>query len=282
LADAEVALGEPFVRWANRHRTNPDWGNALELLLQLLSGPWVHSLEVDDEPRPADTIPSCPKVPQWLADIVLTAAHHGLSCGRQSWILSYGPRPYLAQPIYRAERAERRIDIYNLRTERAAAEAEAALARAGVKTTLAVLEEAALHADRVRILESARSSAKRWELDCDPATLFEAIRGLDAYAHALDEGLPRDSAADRYKLACGVDMSQEKAQTLKKPTLRKQREFHVPGVAERQLFDMHAKPGSSTRVHVLARKELRDEEAPEKGTHTVVYVGHCGEHLDLR
>jgi hypothetical protein len=281
LGAAEVAAGQPFISWANQHRANPDWGNALDLLLQLLSGPWVHTLEVDDGPRPADTVPSCLEAPDWLVEIVLTAAHHGLSRGRASVILSYGPAPYLDHPVYRAERGERLIDLPNVRTDHDAAEAEAALSLADVKTTLSVLEEAALHTERVRVLDSARSSAKRWALDCNPAILFEAIRGLDAYARALDEGLPREAAADRYKQACSVDMSQEKAQTLRKPTLRKQREFNVPGVTEKQLFDMHAKPGD-TRIHVFARKELKDEDDPGKGDHTVVYVGYCGEHLDLR
>jgi hypothetical protein len=215
-------------------------------------------------------------------ELVLTAAHHGLACGRASFILSYGPRPYLDEPIYRAQRGEQCIELSNFRTDCDAAEAEAALSRAEVRTTLSVLETAATHAERVRVLDSARMSAKRWELDCDPAVLFEALRGLDAYARALDDGLPRQAAAERYKQACGVDMSQEKAQTLKKPSLRKQREFLVPGLAEKQLFDMHAKPGWNTRVHVFARLQAKDQRAPEKGAHTVVYVGHCGEHLDLR
>jgi hypothetical protein len=281
LGTAEVAAGEPFFRWANQHRTSAVWSNVLDMLLQLLSGPWVQSLEVDDGPRPADTVPSCLEVPDWLVEMMLTAAHHGVSCGQSSWILSYGPEPHLDQLIYRAERGERRIALHNFRTNREAREAEAALSVADVKTTLSVLEEAALHIERVRVLDSARSSAKSWELDCDPAVLFEAIRGLDAYARALDDNLPRESAAERYKLACGVDMSQEKAQTLKKPTLRKQREFSVPGIAPKQLFDMHAKPGNLTRVHVLGQKALKDEKDPEKGEQTVVYIGHCGEHLAL-
>jgi hypothetical protein len=282
LRDAEVAEGQPFLRWANQHRANRDWDGALDLLLQLLAGSWVHSLAVDDGPRPTDTVPSCRDVPDWLVDILLTAGHHGLSCGRSSWILSYGPEPHLDQSIYRVERGERQIDLRNLRTDSEAREAEAALSRAEVKTTLSVLEEAARHTDRVRVLDDARKSAQRWELDCDPAVLFEAIRGLDAYARALDEGLPRESAAERYKLACGVDISQEKAQTMKQPTLRQQRELKVPGVDKKQLFDMHAKPGSLTRIHVLGRKEPKDENDAGKGDHTVVYVGHCGKHLDLR
>lgn len=282
LAAAEVSAEETFITWANRHRRSQEWGAALDLLLQLLAGPWVQSLPVDDGPCPTDTTPSCLDAPEWLVETVLTAAHHGISHGRSSVILSYGPAPYLVHRLYQAEREDRRVDLHNLRSDAEAAEAEATLSKAGVKTTLEVLEEATRHALRVRVLEPARAAAKRWELDCNPAVLFDAVRGLDAYAQALDEGLPREAAAERYKLACGVDMSQEKAQTLKKPTLREQRKRSVPGFAEKQLFDMHAKPGSRTRVHVFACKEPRDEADPEKGEHTVVYVGHCGEHLDLK
>ncbi|WP_437491936.1 hypothetical protein WME75_16620 [Sorangium sp. So ce1014] len=281
FAPASGTGASMYYWWRNQHRMDSDWDNVLDLLLQLLSGPWVQNLEVDDGPCPTDTDPSCLEAPDWLVEVLLTGAHHGLSCGRPSWILSYGPNPYLDKPIYRAERGERQIELRNLRTAHEAAEAEAALSRPNVTTTLSVLEQAVLHTERVRILDTARSSAKRWELDCDAAILFEAIRALDAYARALDTGLPRESAAERYKLACCVDMSQEKAQTLKKPTLGKQRELHVPGFAEKQLFDMHAKPGNRTRVHVFACKEPRDEKDAEKGDQSVVYIGHCGEHLDL-
>ncbi|HSN99448.1 MAG TPA: hypothetical protein VLS89_14230 [Candidatus Nanopelagicales bacterium] len=282
LGMTEVAADQPFVIWANQQRRNPVWGNALDLLLQLLSGPFVTSMAVDDGPRPIDTVPSCLEVPEWLVEMLLTAAHHGLACGRSSWILSYGPVPHLDQPIYRATRESIAAEIKNLRTDGEAREAEAALSRADAKTTLAVLEAAALHTERVRVLDSARSSAKRWEIDCRPEVLFEAIRGLDAFARALDEGLPRDTAAERYRLACGVEMSQEKAQTLKKPSLREQRRFLIPGDTDKRLFDMHAKPGEQTRVHVLARKEPKDEQDADRGEHTLVYVGHCGEHLPLR
>lgn len=281
LGTFEVAKGKFFVHWANEHRREAAWGNVLDLLLQLLSGPWIQSLKVDANPRPVDTDPSCLHVPRWLLEILLIAAHHGLSCDRASFILSYGTRPYLEHNVYRVERDGRRIELANLRNDQAAADAEAALGLRDVRTTLDVLDEAARYTSRVRVLESARRSARQWELDCDPGLLFEAIRGLDAYARALDEKLPREIAAERYKEACGVDMSQEKAQTLKRPSLRKQREFQVPDLTEKQLFDMHAKPGN-TRIHVFAREEAIDQADVGKGKCTVIYVGHCGKHLDLR
>ncbi len=282
LGVTEVAAGQPFVSWANQRRRDPVWGDALSLLLQLLSGPFVTSLEVADSPRPADTVPSCLRAPAWIVEMILHAAHHGLDHDRGSWVLSYGPEPYLHEPVYRAERDGRSVDLDNLRTDAQAREAEARLSAQEATTTLSILEEAVLHTERVRLLESAKSSAKRWELDCAPARLLDAIRHLDAFAKALDEELPRETAAEHYTLASGVEMSQEKANTLKKPTLREQRKFLIPGDREKQLFDMHAKPGLGTRVHVLARRERRDAADAAQGEHTVVYVGHCGEHLDLR
>jgi hypothetical protein len=282
ISVTEVAAGQPFTSWANQRRRDPLWGEALSLLLQLLSGPFVTSLDVDDSPSPDDTVPSCLGAPVWIVEMLLHAAHHGLSCGRRSWVLSYGPEPYLHEPIYRAERDGRSIDLDNFRTDAQAREGEAALSAADVTTTLSILEESVLHTERVRILDSARSSAKRWELDCAPARLFEAIRHLDAFAEALDAGLPRETAAERYAHAAGIEMSQEKANTLKKPTLREQRRFLIPGDREKQLFDMHAKPGPRTRIHVLARREQKDEADTARGEHTVIYVGHCGEHLDVR
>jgi len=281
LTSAEVA-GQPFIQWANQHRRDIAWGEALNLLLQLLSGPFVNTLPVDEGACPTDTEPSCLQAPPWLVEMLLTAAHHGLAFGLSSWILSYGPEPHIHEPVYLAGRDERAIELHNFRTDEEARNGEVALSLQDAQTTLSILDAAIPYTERVRVLDTARSSAKRWDLDCKPERLFEAICGLDAYARALDEGLSRELAADRYKLACGIEMSQEKAQTLKKPSVREQRKFLIPGDTEKGLFDMHAKPGSKTRIHVLARDEGRDTSGAEKRRHTVVYIGHCGEHLDLK
>lgn len=278
LGAAEVAAGQPFIQWANRRRRDLSWGNALDLLLQLLSGPFVDALDVDEGPCPTDTTPSCSQTPPWLIEMLLKAAHHGLSFGRPSWILSYGPTPHLVEPLYRAFREPLAVELVNLRTDAEARDAEAALSLQAARTTLSILTEAALHTERVRVLDSAISSAKRWNLDCKPENLFDAIRSLDSYARALDEGEPREVAAERYRHTSGIEMSQEKAQTLKKPSVREQRKFLIPGDSEKQLFDMHAKPGPLTRIHVFARQEREAEGGP----HVIIYIGHCGEHLALQ
>lgn len=292
FGSAEVSPGQSFIHWANQHQRDAAWGTTLSLLLQLLSGPFVTSLPVDDGQCPGDTEPSCLNAPAWLVEMMLTAAHHGLAFGPSSLILSYGPKPHLDAPSYVARRDEGAIELRNLRTNKEARDAEAAQSLEGAQTTISVLEAAVGCTDRVRVLDTARSSAKRWELDCRPDDLLAAIRGLDAYALALDAGLPRESAAERYRLACRVEMSQEKAQTLKKPVLRAQRMFMIPGDKERQLFDMHAKPGPKTRVHVFARDEGGaasddgddggDASDDKRKRRTLVYIGYCGEHLDLK
>ncbi len=145
------------------------------------------------------------------------------------------------------------------------------LAAQGLAGTLAVLEAAGRFSTRLIILDRARDSARRWPLDCSEATLFQALVRLEDYAVALDEGLPRELAAERYHLRCGIEMSRESGEVGRSPTCKRQQEIDVPdhGV---QYFDMHAKPGGGTRVHVWT--------ASVAGKHSV-YVGHCGEHLRL-
>lgn len=46
--------------------------------------------------------------------------------------------------------------------------------------------------------------------------------------------------------------------------------IEVPGRGK-QYFDMHAKPGG-TRIHIWTEK---------RQDMTIVYIGHCGEHLLL-
>ena len=58
------------------------------------------------------------------------------------------------------------------------------------------------------------------------------------------------------------------------PSRRRDRTF-TAGPHGPQYFDMHAKPGTLTRVHVHVAEETDSEG------HRVqrIYVGHCGRHL---
>ncbi len=278
LASHDVGANRIFVEWAHEYSRSPKWRDLIQPLIELGSGPFLDQLETDDDPSPEDSEPSCQETPGWLRDLVLGAGHHGLARCRRAWILSFGPCRYLTAREYRFVRADRTAAVDNLRSGPEARAAEEDLAKSRVRSTREVLDEAAAHATRVVVLDSARRSADKWDLDCNPERLFDAIIGLDAYAEALDAGQPRDTAATTYQLRTSVEMSQEKGNTLKRPSVRRTRMFHLPDGTE-ELFDMHAKPGSRTRVHIYGRREPLDGAGTER---TRVYIGHCGNHLPLK
>ena len=93
------------------------------------------------------------------------------------------------------------------------------------------------------------------------ASLVRAELGLDPW-DILHQGISEHT---------GIPMSRESGEVSRNPTCKRQRTFVVPGRGE-QYFDMHAKPGASTRIHVWT-DVVEDRR--------VVYVGHCGEHLLL-
>jgi len=280
LGRADVGGGESFVQWANARVRTPEWRDLLQPLLQLGSGPFVHDLERDEGAIPTESVPPCDAAPPWLQETLLLSGHHVLSCRRGAWLLSYGVRPHLTDAYYRFNRADSWAQVDNLRSDGDAARAETALAVATTSSASEILERAARLSGRLIVLDDARRSAERWVFDCSFDRLLEALIGLDVYARALEGGASREVAAVAYQQATSIEMSQEKANTLKKPTLRTQRTFRLPD-GTREVFDMHAKPGPRTRIHIHARREVRSGTAT--GTEEiVVYVGHCGKHLDLK
>lgn len=276
----DVGGGVVFVSWAQASLRSGEWGDILQSLLQLGAGPFIHDLTVDEGDPPSDSDPSCRSAPDWLQEITLRAGHHAWVNPGRAWIVSFGPCHILTSSILRFHRNEASVEVYNLRSGAEARQAEAALGKAATRTTREVLDQAVLHATRVVALDSARKAADRWVLDCDPGRLFDAIVGLDVYAEALDSGQPREVAAATYQAATSIEMSSEKGNTLSKPTLKMERVFTLPD-GTKQLFEMHAKPGARTRVHVFTRREPVDPATPEI-TKSRVYIGHCGEHLRLR
>lgn len=280
LSETDVGGGLSFVRWANARMYTSDWADLLLPLLQLGSGPFVHDLERDNQSGPTTSIPECASAPDWLKETLFLSGHHVLSVPRQAWLLSYGENPYLTERRYRIQRGESSGYVENLRSDRMAAEAEATLAAGGQVNVQDILNAAERIASRVVVLESARHSAAQWTLDCRPERLMQSLTGLDVYAQALQNGKTREVAAEEYKHATSIEMSQEKSNTLKKPTLRAQRMFSLPD-GRRELFDMHAKPGADTRIHVFSRAETRDINGAQE-VQIIIYVGHCGKHLDLK
>lgn len=280
ISSLEVEPGKTFVSWANQNLRLPEWKETLEFHMHMLGGPFYYQLEVDELPCPVDTLPSCERVPHWLREMVLHCAHHVLCGAGRAWLISYGDGTHLTEGSYRAQRDGNEVVIPNLRNDKEAHTAEAELALAGMDTVIEVLQKASKLAERVFVLPSAEESARRYRNPFSVDMLSRAITGLDDYAKALDSGQGRELAAQSYQLACGIEMSAEKTATLQRPNLRRIRTFRLPDRSE-QLFDMHAKPGH-IRVHIHARKEPRKQDDPSAGEHTVVYVGHCGEHLPLK
>lgn len=220
-----------------------------------------------------DAEPPLPEDPPWRAEAMRHLALHALFMqGTMACALSYGAGSDLNEAVYRFLLGEQAIKVENFRGHAALAARLDAIESQGLRGAAAVLEAAAARLPgRLVVLDRARDSARRWVLDCSEATLLRALGGLDVYAASLDAGLSREVAAKRYYEATSVEMSQESAEVWKSPTCRRQREMDVPGRGK-QYFDMHAKPGGSTRIHVWTEKV---------GAAHVVYVGHCGEHLLL-
>lgn len=260
----------PFVAWANKQRSNPEQRRTIELLLRLCQGPFVTDLDVDAE-APEQVQPSLPLQPNWRHEAIVHLGHHVLANPQiLAWLLSYDPQSNLKDLAYSVVRGDDRANLENHRQGSTTSSRLGAIATQGLAGALAILERAAENCPRLVVLDRARDSARRWTLDCTEQTLYHALVSLEVYANALDEGLSRELAAERYTLACSVQMSRESAQVGRSPSCRGQREIEVPGRGK-QYFDMHAKPGG-TRIHIWTEKH-REE--------TVVYIGHCGEHLLL-
>jgi hypothetical protein len=272
LAETDVGGGLTFVAWGNQNQRTRNWGDLLGVLLSLLSGPFVELLEVDGGECPSTSEPPCSHAPEWLRETLFYAAHAQLSSGGESWLLSYGERPYLEARLYKCTGGDRSTVLANFRSDREASEAEAKRSAVAQRSMADVLEDAARHAQRVVLLESARRSAREWKFDCSAESLYTAVVGLDALAAALEGGATREKAAGAYQDAYGIEMSQEKANTMKKPTLRAQRTFSLPD-GRKELFDLHAKPGAMTRIHVFPHRD---------GDRVTIYIGWCGKHHDLK
>ncbi|AGP34920.1 hypothetical protein [Sorangium cellulosum] len=272
---AHQATGEgPFIAWGNQHRNDveADRNRFIPLLLRLLSGPFVTDLPSERDVSLLSDDPALPPEPPWRREAMRHLAAHALSAPSTApWVLSFDPRSDLSQPRYRFGYGDAIADVDNLRSSAEALHRLGELATRGLVGALATLEAAAQQESRLIVLDRARDAARRWNLDCPEATLFRALVDLATYAAALDEGLSRELAAERYHKASGVPMSRESGEVARSPTCKRQRTFVVPGRGE-QYFDMHAKPGASTRIHVWT-DVVEDRH--------VVYVGHCGEHLLL-
>jgi hypothetical protein len=260
LATFDMGSG-PLVQWANTQRRDPAFRPMVELLLRLLSGPFVPSASFG-----GTIIPPIDTLDEWLQDtlrrLLDVAASPPAFCGMIS------PRPTGGADATSYSTSEGRISNW---LDSSAFDHEL-VSRDSERTTLEVLLQAEQEMDgRLVVLPQARRSAEGWSLDCAASELHRALLALEEFAVALREGLSREAAANRYHMRSTIPMSQESADTWRKPTRRRQRLF-VAGPHGEQYFDMHAKPGNLTRVHIWV--------ANQQDSETTIYVGHCGRHLE--
>lgn len=119
------------------------------------------------------------------------------------------------------------------------------------------------------ILDKARKSAKQHNFQ---GRFSEVLRGICALADIelklLQEDVPDEIRTKIFLDETGLEISRESDATLKIRRYRTEREFIVPALGGKKLFDWHMKIGNSIRVHYYLDRE-----------NGVVYIGHCGRHL---
>jgi hypothetical protein len=257
----------PLVQWANRNRNDAELGPFVELLLRMVAGPFIPEDRFDGPVEPP-----LDALDDWLVEVVrgLLAAPHGRSL---SGLISPAPAGGADAPMYRS--TERTVSNW-----RDAISFDSELTAIAEGRTIDVLLAAEQQmGDQLIVLPSAKRSAAAWKLDCRASVLHQALLGLEVYAAALEEcglngeRLSREQCAARYHHRTTIPMSEETAVTWRSPARRKRRMF-IAGSYGEQYFDMHAKPGNMTRVHVWT-PPVDSSVSP-----TPIYVGHCGRHLD--
>ena len=250
---------EPFTKWANRLKRAPDRGPLVVLLLSMMSGPFLEGAPFEGSIEPA-----VDALPPWLDETIRTLLASPPSPGVLVGLVSPAPTGGADAPTYSG--GERSISNW---FDEAAFE-RAVIAASKGETTIEVLRKAEHQmGGRLVVLPSAIRSAEAWKLDCASSDLLRALLGLEVYASALLKGLPREQCAAQYRQHCEIEMSQESAEIWRRPPRRRQRLF-VAGPHGEQYFDMHAKPGKLTRVHIWV-----SNDADRK-----IYVGYCGRHLE--
>lgn len=253
-----------LLSWARRLARDTDRAPIVRLLLGTMSGPFL------PEPRFEGSVePSLETLEGWLEDAIrrLLGAQ---PANTPTGLVSPTPTGGADSPRYASTDASTERFVSNWLDASAfdnslsqSVEGESAV------DVLRAAEQAM--GGRLVVLPAAARAAEHWNLDCSAQELHRALLGLETFADALVEGLSREQAAKHYHQCSTIPMSQESAATWKSPPRRRQRMF-VAGDHGEQYFDMHAKPGKMTRVHIWVY-------VASDGS-TTIYVGHCGRHLD--
>lgn len=119
------------------------------------------------------------------------------------------------------------------------------------------------------ILEKAKKSAKQHNFQGRFLDVLKAIYALeDIELRFLLEGVPDEVRTKIFLEETGFEISRESDATLKVRRYKMEREFMVPALGGKKLFEWHVKIGNSVRIHYYIDRE--------NGS---VYIGHCGRHL---
>ncbi|MEZ4226672.1 MAG: hypothetical protein R3B13_37335 [Polyangiaceae bacterium] len=266
LAAFDTGAGS-FIQWANSHKNDSDIGPLVKLVLHMVSGPFLPAARVDGPVSPPlDTLD------EWLVDLVrrlFAAGDAGALCGLIS------PPPHGGADSPRYQRADREVSNWFGSN---AFDNDLTASSQGSTLDVLLAAEPQMRGQLI-VLPSAKRSAATWTLDCPAAELHRALLGLETYAAALEQlgsdgkRLSRRECAARYHESTTIPMSEESAATWKNPARRRRRMF-IAGPYGEQYFDMHAKPGNMTRIHMWT-PPIDADISP-----TPIYLGHCGRHLD--
>jgi hypothetical protein len=233
----------------------------------MVSGPFLPEDRFDGPVEPP-----LDELDDWLVELVrrLLAAPHGKSL---SGLISPAPRGSADAPMYRSP--DRVVSNWR---DAGAFDSELTASTEGSTIDVLLAAEQQMSGQLI-VLPSARRSAEAWTLDCRASELHRALLGLETYAAALGECAPdggrlsREQCAVRFHQHTTIPISEESAATWKNPARRRRRLF-VAGSYGEQYFDMHAKPGNMTRVHIWT------PPVDGSGSPTPIYVGYRGRHLD--
>jgi hypothetical protein len=248
---------------------------AAELLLDQIRGPYWQDL-----PNPVTTPLSI------MPDVSHAALHaqelvaHGLGYLSQSGVaplcaVSLVDPHNLIEPEYSTSLQGQSVRLQNLR-QRSDLEAYAAqpgTARATLGTVADVFQLVEQEsAGGILFLPSAHSSAVAFDWrSCGFDLLLRCLLGLRHYRSARDQGQTDPQALDCYQQLTGIEASMELPITMLKPACRAARTFQLPD-GRSAIFEAHAKPRrTAPRVHFCW------ERLPSGAS--VVYIGHCGHHL---
>ncbi|MBG9611823.1 hypothetical protein ABE15_00925 [Bacillus cereus] len=133
-----------------------------------------------------------------------------------------------------------------------------------------VFKEIDKRTNKIKLLSEAIKSARLHNFHRKFSDVLSTILALETVDLALlKEGTNDIARMKAYQSSTGFKISGESEETLNKDRYEAQRTFVIPGMGKR-LFEWHIKIGIDIRIHYYIDKE-----------NDLVYIGHCGKHLDI-